>query len=111
MEIISLRKLLRFIWEKTHRVKYIKVQTPNLYNEYRYVPQWWFLWWHCSWQEIGYQYEVPIAYDNEADAWASHYWQMVALSLITHEEAKSKLEYYRKNDSIRQKKRELEKDF
>lgn len=89
----------------------MKVQTPNLCDEYRYVPQWWFFWWHCSWHEIGYQYEVPYSYEDEADAWESYYRQLVALSLMTFEEAQSKLEYYRKNDSIRQKKKELEKDF
>jgi len=36
---------------------------------------------------------------------------MVSFGLISYEEAQAKLEYYRKNDSIRQKKRELEKDF
>ena len=89
----------------------MKVHTPNICDEYRYVPQWWFLWWHYSWHEIGYQYEVPYSFEDEADAWASYYNQMVALNLMTYEEAKAKLEYYRKNDSIRQKKRELEKDF
>lgn len=105
------RKCLLWLWKKTHRVKYMRVQTQNLCDEYQFVPQWWFLWWHCSWREIGYQYEVPIAYDNEADAWASYYGHCVALTLMTYEEAQSKIEYYRKNDSIRQKKRELEKDF
>lgn len=64
-------KCLLWLWKKTHRVIYRKVQTPNLCDEYRYVPQWWFLWWHCSWHEIGYQYEVPYSYEDEADAWES----------------------------------------
>lgn len=89
----------------------MKVQTPNLCDEYRYVPQWWFLWWHYSWHEIGYQYEVPYSFEDEADAWKSYYRKMVSFGLISYEEAQAKLEYYRKNDSIRQKKRELEKDF
>lgn len=89
----------------------MKVQTPNLCYEYRYVPQRWFLWWHCSWQEIGYQYEVPDSYENEADAWELFYRRMVAFGLITFEEAQAKLKYYRKKDSIRKKKQELEKDF
>lgn len=97
--------------EKTHRVKYMKVQTYKLCDEYKYVPQWWFLWWHYSWHEIGYSYEIPYSYDDEADAWESYYRRMVAFSLMTFEEAQAKLEYYRKKDSIRNKKKELEKDF
>ena len=108
---ISLKNLFKFIYEKTHRVKYMKVQTSNLSDEFRYVPQWWFIWWHCYWYEIGYQYEVPYSYENEADAWKHIYTHWVAASIMDCKEYHIKLDYYRKQDSIRQKKKDLEKDF
>jgi hypothetical protein len=104
---LSLKNLFKFIYEKTHRVKYMKVQTSDLSDEFRYVPQWWFIWWHCSWHEIGYQYEVPYSYEDEADAWGSYYNCCVAFNFISYEEAQTKLDYYRMNDLKRQKKKEI----
>lgn len=53
-----------------HRYKYMIATTRDLTRQYCWVPQWWFLWWHNHYEEIGYQFTIPLAYtESEFEYW------------------------------------------
>lgn len=60
--------MLKFIYKLTHRIVRKRVTTYDLNVDYRWCPQWWFLWWHYEWREIGYQFMIPISYDTKEEA-------------------------------------------
>lgn len=110
---MMIRKCLLWLWKKTHRVIYRKVQTHYLSDEYMYLPQWWLLWWHCSWKAIGYQYYIPISFETEHEAWEYIliYQSFTIKFLMTKDEINAKLEFYNKKDQMNNRIDELEKDF
>lgn len=61
-------RLKEFIYKHTHRIVKKKVTTPNLDVGERWCPQWWFIWWHYNWREIGYQFMIPISYESKEEA-------------------------------------------
>ena len=63
-----LEKLYWLIFDKTHRIIRKEVKTRDLDNKLRFVPQFWFLWWHCYDDEIGYQYIIPLSFEWKSTA-------------------------------------------
>lgn len=63
-------QLAKLVLRLTHRIVYKQVMVHDLYAAWRFVPQWWFLWWHCYWQQIGYDYYIPESFETLKDAQA-----------------------------------------
>lgn len=103
-----MNKLFDFItinlWKLTHRIIIAdKIGNHQFYMK-KYIPQWWFIWWHNYWREVGYQAIAPETFETMAAAYdfATPYWMP---------EKKCKLEFYKKQDEINKKLDEANQDF
>lgn len=60
--------IARWLIKMTHRIVYKRVMVHDLYSASRFVPQWWFLWWHHYWDPIGPDFYIPHAFETPEEA-------------------------------------------
>lgn len=63
-----MEQLAKLILRLTHRIVYERVMVRDLYPAWRFAPQWWFLWWHHYWYDIGPDFYIPRAFETPDEA-------------------------------------------
>ena len=90
------------IWRWTHRIKKTNWIRGHQLTTKIYAPQWWFIWWHYHWREIGYQFMIPVSYDTLEEA------EFMTNKKIPFEE---KHNYWLRHVKEKMKLTDIERDF